>query len=154
QLLDAVRLKSLPVGAPHELAQISLVNPATRRGSYSDRYNAVTNPIWEQLRAKQQAFAGIFAWSPGTFNLAQGGEVRNGKALWVSGEFFKVLGVRPLMGRVLNPPDDVRGCSSPGIVISHGFWQKEFGGAPDVVGRKLTLADHSFEVVGVTSPDF
>ncbi|HJZ79477.1 MAG TPA: FtsX-like permease family protein, partial [Pyrinomonadaceae bacterium] len=154
QLLDVVRLKSLPVGAPHELAQISLVNPATRRGSYSDQYNAITNPIWEQLRAKQQAFAGIFAWSPGTFNLAQGGEVRNGKALWVSGEFFKVLGVRPLMGRVLNPPDDVRGCSSPGIVISHGFWQKEFGGAPDVVGRKLTLADHSFEVVGVTSPDF
>src|SRR5262245_23701062 len=95
QLLDVVRLKSLPVGAPHELAQISLVNPATRRGSYSDQYNAITNPIWEQLRAKQQAFAGIFAWSPGTFNLAQGGEVRNGKALWVSGEFFKVLGVRP-----------------------------------------------------------
>src|SRR5947207_8750374 len=123
QLLNAVRLKALPVRAPHELAQIELVNPNNRRGSYSDRYNAVTNPIWEQLRDHQQAFAGIFAWSPGTFNLAQSGEVRNGKALWVSGEFFNVLGVPPLMGRVLNSQDDVRGCGSPGVVISHGFWQ-------------------------------
>ena len=154
QLLDAVRLKTLPVRAPHELAQISLVDPNKRRGSYSDRYNAVTNGIWEQLRANQQAFAGIFAWSPGTFNLAPGGQVRNGRALWVSGNFFNVLGIRPLMGRVLNPADDVRGCSSPVVVISHGFWQKEFGGVPDVVGRKLTVADHSFEVVGVTPPDF
>ena len=154
QLLNAVRLKKLPVRAPHQLVQVGLVDATTRRGSYSDRYNALTNPLWEQLRDRQQAFSGIFAWSPSNFNLAQGGEVRNGRALWVSGEFFNVLGVRPLIGRVLNSSDDVRGCSAPGIVISHGFWQKEFGGATDVVGRKLTLADHSLEIVGVTPPDF
>jgi predicted permease len=154
QLLNAIRLKALPVRAPHELAQIALTDPNKRRGSYSDRYNAVTNPFWEQLRGHQEAFAGIFAWSPATFNLAQGGEVRNAKALWVSGEFFNVLGVPPLMGRVLNSQDDVRGCGSPGVVISHGFWQREFGGATDVVGRKLTLADHSLEIVGVTPANF
>jgi putative ABC transport system permease protein len=154
QLLDAVRLKALPVIAPQELVQVGLADTTTRRGSYSSRYNAVTNPIWEQIRDRQQAFSGIFAWSPGTFNLAPAGEVRTGKALWVSGDFFNVLGVRPSMGRVLNPSDDVRGCSSPAVVISHGFWQKEFGGAPDVVGRKLTLANHPLEVVGVTPPDF
>jgi putative ABC transport system permease protein len=154
QLLDAVRLKALPVRAPHELARIDLVDPGNRRGSYSEQYNAVTYPIWEQIRDHQQAFAGIFAWSPGNFNLAQGGEVRNAKVLWVSGEFFNVLGVPPLKGRVLNSQDDVRGCGSPGVVISHSFWQKEFGGAPDVLGRKLPLADHALEVVGVTPPDF
>ncbi len=154
QLLDAVRLKTLPVRAPQQLAQIGLTDPDKRRGSYSDKYNSLTNPVWERLRDQQQAFAGIFAWSPSNINLAEGGEVRNGRALWVSGEFFNVLGVNPILGRVLNSGDDVRGCSSPGIVISHGFWQKEFGGAPDVVGRKLNLANHSFEIVGVTPPEF
>src|SRR4030095_12132066 len=120
QLLDAVRLKPLPVRASHELAQVGLTNPDQRRGSYSDRYNALTNPLWEQFRDRQQAFSGVFAWSPGNFNLAQSGEVRNGKALWVSGDFFNVLGVQPLVGRVLNASDDVRGCTAPGVVISHG----------------------------------
>src|ERR1041385_6369109 len=154
QLLDAVRLKTLPVTAPQQLAQLGLVTPNDRRGSYSDRYNALTNPLWEQLRDRQKTFAGMFAWSPSTINLAEGGEVRDGRALWVSGEFFNVLGVKPLMGRTLNPADDVRGCSAPGVVISHGFWQKEFGGAPDVLERKLTLASHSFSIVGVTPPEF
>ena len=154
QLLDAVRLKTLPVRAPNELAQVGLVNPEKRRGSYSDRYNSLTNPLWEQVRDRQQAFSGVFAWSLGNFNLAQSGEVRIAKSLWVSGDFFNVLGVQPAVGRVLNPSDDVRGCTAPGVVISHGFWQKEFGGAADVVGRKLTLADHSLEVVGVTPPEF
>jgi predicted permease len=154
QLLDAVRLKTLPVRAPNELAQVGLANPDKRRGSYSDRYNSLTNPLWEQIRDRQQTFSGVFAWSLGNFNLAQSGEVRIAKSLWVSGDFFNVLGVQPSLGRVLNPSDDVRGCTAPGVVISHGFWQKEFGGAADVVGRKLTLADHSLEVVGVTPPEF
>ena len=154
QLLNAVRLKTLPVRAPQELAQVGLSNATARRGSYNSRYNAVTNPIWEQIRDRQQAFSGIFAWGPGNFNLAQSGEVRVGKGLWVSGDFFSVLGVQPFMGRVLNSSDDVRGCAAPVLVISHGFWQKEFGGASDVIGRKLTLADHSLEIVGVTPPGF
>ncbi len=154
QLLDAVRLKPLPVKASHELAQVGLSNPDKRRGSYNDRFNALTNPLWEQIRDRQQAFSGIFAWSAGNFNLSPSGGVRNGKALWVSGDFFNVLGVQPLLGRMLNASDDVRGCTAPAVVISHGFWQKEFGGASDVVGRKLTLAEHPLEVVGVTPSDF
>jgi putative ABC transport system permease protein len=154
QLLDAVRLKTLPVRDAQQLTQLGLVTPNNRRGSYSDQYNALTNPLWEKLRDRQKAFNGMFAWSPSTINLAEGGEVRDGRALWVSGEFFNVLGVKPFMGRLLNPADDVRGCSAPGVVISHGFWQKEFGAASDVLQRKLTLASHSFSIVGVTPAEF
>jgi putative ABC transport system permease protein len=154
QLLDAVRLKTLPVKAPQELAEVRIADMTGARGSFSFRYPSVSNPIWEQIRDRQQTFSGIFAWSPTAFNLAQGGEVRFAKALWVSGEFFNVLGVQPVMGRVLNASDDVRGCAAPGVVISHSFWQKEFGGASDVIGRKLTLANHSLEIVGVTPPSF
>ena len=55
---------------------------------------------------------GIAAWGIGGFNLAQGGEVRPARGLWVSGSFFNVLGVNPELGRVFNEADDQRGCST------------------------------------------
>jgi putative ABC transport system permease protein len=154
QLLDAVRLKALPVKAPQELAEVRLENTTGARGNHMTAYEALTNPIWEQIRDRQTSFSGIAAWGPQSFNLSQGGEVRIGKGLWVSGEFFNVLGVAPVKGRVFSAADDVRGCGNPGVVISDSFWQREYGGAPDVVGRKLTLAKHPFEIVGITPANF
>ena len=157
QLLNAVRLKTLPVPAAHELAQVRLRDvdlELTRGNKGLLRYSPVTNPLWEQIRERQQGFKGIAAWGFAGFNLAQGGEVRPARGLWVSGDFFNVLGINPEVGRVFNAADDVRGCSAPGVVISHGFWQSEFGGTPDVVGRKVTLSDRQLEVIGVTSPNF
>ncbi|MDQ3173643.1 MAG: ABC transporter permease [Acidobacteriota bacterium] len=153
-LLDAVRLKSLPVKAPQELTEVRIGDLTGARGSFSTRYASVTNPIWEQLRDRQQAFSGLAAWGTDTFNLAQGGETRPAKALWVSGDFFSVLGVPPVLGRVFAPSDDQRGCNTPGMVISHAFWQKEYGGAAGVLGRKITLANQPFEVIGVTPASF
>src|SRR5262252_4074770 len=108
QLINAVRLKTLPVRAPQELAQIRIADMTGARGSFSFRYNAVTNPIWEKIKNQNESFSGLVAWSPNTFNLAQGGEARNAKGLWVSGDFFKVLGVQPELGRVFTASDDVR----------------------------------------------
>jgi predicted permease len=154
QLLNAVRLKTLPIRQAQELAQVRLTDVSGTRGIKSSRYPAVTNPIWEEIRGRQQAFSGIAAWASGGFNLAQGGEVRPAKGLWVSGDFFNVLGVQPELGRTFTTADDQRGCSAPGVVISHSFWQREYGGDRNVVGRKLTLADHQFEIIGITPPSF
>src|SRR5215510_1767072 len=157
QLLNAVRLKNLSVRNPQELAQVRLRAgdvELTRGNKGPMRYAPVTNPVWEQVRDRQQAFSGIAAWGMAGFNLAQGGEVRPARGLWVSGEFFNVLGVNPELGRLFNAADDQRGCSTPGAVISHGFWQSEFGGARDVIGRKLTLSDRQLEIIGVTPPSF
>jgi putative ABC transport system permease protein len=154
QLLDAVRLRMLPVKAPQELAEVHITDVSGLRGTKSTFYPAVTNPIWEQIREQQQSFSGICAWSTDGFNLAQGGEVRNARALWVSGDFFNVLGVEPALGRLFTAADDQRGCGAPGVVISHAFWQREYGGDRNVIGRKLTLSDRSFEIIGVTSASF
>ena len=157
QLLNAVRLKHLPVSNAEQLAQVRLREhdvQLTRGNKGQMRYGPITNPLWERIRGEQQAFSSLGAWGIGGFNLAQGGEVRPARGLWVSGSFFNVLGVKPELGRVFNEADDQRGCSAPGVVISHGFWQSEFGGAPDVVGRKLTLSDQSMEIVGVTPASF
>jgi hypothetical protein len=154
QLLNAVRLKTLPVNNAAQLVRVELKDSKGTRGNHSANYSAVTNPIWEKIRDRQQGFAGLTAWGTQTFNMAQGGEVRPARGLWVSGEFFNVLGVHAQQGRLFNASDDQRGCASPGVVLSNGFWQKEFGGNPDAIGRKISLADQQFEIVGITEPSF
>jgi putative ABC transport system permease protein len=153
QLVDAVRLRTLPVRAPQELVELRMADMKGARGGFW-RSPSVTYPIWEQVRDRQQALNGVFAWGTDTANLAPGGEVRNARMLYVSGEFFNTLGVNASLGRVFTTADDQKGCGSSGVMLSHDFWQREFGGDANVIGRKLTISDHAFEIVGVTPANF
>jgi putative ABC transport system permease protein len=130
QLLDAVRLRTLPVKNPQELATVRIADRKWSAGRHQGRYSQLSNPMWEQIRDHQQCFSSIFAWSADEFNLALGGEVRRAQGIYVSGDFFKVLELQPLLGRLLTSYEDRRGCGSPGAVISYAFWQHEFGGQP------------------------
>ncbi len=153
QLLDAVRLRTLPVKNPQELTEVRITDMTGARGSYSTSHPQVTNRVWEQIRDQQQALSAIFAWSADRFNLATSGEARIAQGLWVSGDTFNVLGVQPILGRVFSLDDDQRG-SSPRAVISYSFWQREFGGDASVVGRQLTVGDHPIEIIGVAPASF
>lgn len=70
----------------------------------------------------------------------------------VTGNFFEVLGVQALLGRRFTPADDREG-AEPVAVISHGYWQRHFGGAPDVVGRRITIGERPCVIAGVMPPD-
>ncbi len=96
----------------------------------------------------------MFAWGPAGFNISPGGEVHSVQGLWVSGEFFNVLGIQPERGRLLSSMDDLPACGSHPVAISHSFWQREFGGDEAVLGRKLTIEKHPFEVIGVAPANF
>jgi putative ABC transport system permease protein len=154
QLLDAVRLRTLPVKNPQELAVVRIDQRHWSSGEFTNAYSDLTNPLWEQIRDHQEAFSGIFAWGPDRFNIATGGEARYVRGNWVSGDYFRVLGEQPLLGRLFTLADDRRGCGAPGVVISYGFWQREFGGDASAVGRKITLEGHPFEIIGITSAGF
>jgi predicted permease len=153
QLLEAVQFRTLPVKDARNLLEVHLVDD-NRSGNFTGRRVMLTNPLWEQIRANQQAFSGIFAWNVKTFDLAAGGQSRPAQGLWVSGEFFQVLGVEPVAGRLLTMRDDVRGCASPGAVISYAFWQREYGGDASAIGRTIRLDGRPFEIVGVTPATF
>jgi hypothetical protein len=154
QLLDSVRLRTLPVPRPNELAEIRIAEtPNGRTGQFSGRRPMLTNPLWEQIRDKQQGFSGVFAWGTAGFDLANGGERRLARGLWVSGEYFTTLRVPAEAGRVFSAADDRRGCA-PCVVISHAFWQREFGGDASAIGRSLTLDGHAFDIIGVTPASF
>ena len=153
QMIDAVRMRTLPVTNPQELAIIRPM-PSSRSGRATGRYSYVTNPMWEQIRAQQQGFSSVAAFGDRQFNLERGGPARYAEGLWVSGEFFDTLGVQPVLGRVFHANDDHAGCGTPGAVLSYRFWQREFGGSGDVLSRTVSLDGHPVPVLGVTPASF
>jgi putative ABC transport system permease protein len=153
ELVNVVRLRSLPVADPERLVEVVFAPPRGRSGSFRGRRPELTYPLWQEIRSTQQAFSGVFAWSARGFNVAPGGEMRIVQGLYVSGGFFDELGVRAIAGRVLTEADDQAGCAAPGAVISHGFWQREYGGRA-AVGGTIALEGQRFEIVGITPPGF
>jgi len=154
QLIDAIRLRSIPVKNPQELGTVRIADRHWGSGQFSSRYSQLSFAMWEQIRKRQDGFAEIAAWSGQRFNLATGGEVRYANGIRVSGDFFRVLGVEPILGRLLGPEDDQPGCGTGGANISYAFWQQNFAGDPSVVGKPLTLDGYSFAVLGVSPPGF
>jgi predicted permease len=146
-IVDSLFLRSLPVSDP---AGLVLLNGRTGRRTH------FTNPIWEEARARASMFAGAIAWSSTRFNLSNSGETDLVQGLWVSGSFFRVLGVPATLGRTFVDADDERGGGpgGPVAVISHGLWQRRFGGDADVIGRVLTVERVPYTIVGVTAPEF
>jgi predicted permease len=155
QLLDAVRLRSLPVRDPGSLVTVKIVyKPNGRSGGFTGEHPDLTTAQWERLLLDQRAFSSLASWSSERVNLAPGGEARWANGLYVSGGFFSTLGVRPELGRLLGPADDRPGCPAAGAVISHAFWQRELGGERSAIGSRLTVEGHPVEIVGVAPSYF
>jgi putative ABC transport system permease protein len=155
QLLDSVRLRLLPVANPAQLVELQIArNEHCCSGNFADRRANFTSAQWEQIRVRQQAFSSIFAWGDEKFNLTQRGEAHYAEGLWVTGDYFKTLGVSPLLGRLIERTDDSPGCGSAGAVISYSFWQRHFGGDSGVLGKNVLLNGHRFDVMGVTPANF
>ncbi len=154
QLLNAVRLRVLPVDNPQEIVEIRAESLQGSSGGFYGWNPQATYAQWEQIQRQHEPFSGVFAWAGMGFNLAQGGEAQWASGILVSGEYFGVLGVSPFIGRLFDESDDRRGCGAPPAVLSYAYWQSKYGGDASVIGRKLTLEGHAAEIAGVTPPSF
>ena len=153
QLLDAVRLRSLPIQNPQELAEVRIVGGNGGMGLNPSRYGGLTRPVWQEIRESQQAFSGVFAWTAAEFRVGKGSELRRANGIRVSGDFFRVLGVRPWQGRLLLPEDEMA-CPPSRAVVSYSYWQSQLGGRDLTSDIRLTVDGDSMEVIGVTPPEF
>jgi len=151
-LINAALLKTLPVKDPRRLVVFTTVLP---QGGTDNSYSF---PLIERFNQNNRSFAGIIAagfadrlrmTEPGA-----GGQVESVQAARVSGNFFSVMGVDAVVGRTLTEDDDKASSPQPVVVISYKFWKNRFGLAPSVVGRKITLNDFPFTIVGVAPPGF
>jgi predicted permease len=154
QLLNAVRLRSLPVPRPHELAQVRIAGGNQGMGINPGQYEGLTRPIWEEIRREHPAFSGVFAWIPDGVYLGPRSDLQRANGLTVSGEFFETLGVQPWRGRILTRADDAVSCPSTVGVISHAYWQGAMGGREIGDGTTLLVNGEPKQIVGVMPPTF
>jgi predicted permease len=152
-LIDAVNLRSLPIANAEELTDVR-ADGVDGFGIQAGHNGRVTYPLWEQIRAHQRAFSGIFAWGNAGLIVGRGAAAQRAEGLWVSGDFFQVLGITPGRGRLITSRDDSPACDSHAAVVSHDFWQTSLGGRESVVGSTLTIVNQPVTVVGVTPAGF
>ncbi|MBV8113199.1 MAG: ABC transporter permease, partial [Silvibacterium sp.] len=152
-LMHALLLKGLPVPEPYRLVRIAL-DIAAPNGVVSDQPLNVF--LLESIERHAKSLSGAFGWSPYDFVLKEDTGLHIYSGAVVSGNAFQVLGIVPAAGRLLTPADDQRGGGPDGwaAVISHRFWQQHYHADPSIVGRHLTLTDHSVTIVGVAPQGF
>jgi predicted permease len=149
-LINGLLLRPLPVPHAEELAVLG-IDQGGPRIQYS-----FPAPFFRGLEKRHEAFADVFAYTQYTFQVRGNSNNENVYGQYVSGEFFRALRTPAMMGRTLAPADDVTGGNPDGlgVVISDRFWRSWFGGAPDVVGRKLEIDNTPVTVVGVMPKSF
>ena len=152
-LIDAVLLRSLPVRDPQQLVAFA-INPEKPQAFFS-------NPDYAFIRDHNQSFAGVMAYSGGGGQMAfdvpdQGAHAAAQlvSGTMVSGNYFQLLGVTPVIGRLFTPDDNLKEDGHPWAVLDYGFWQRRFGGDPGVIGRRILLNESPFTIVGVSRAGF
>ena len=110
-----------------------------------------SGPDYTDWVARQRVFSGMGILNPGTVTLTGGGDAERVYATAASASVFDLLGVPPLLGRTFAPADQ----ANPSVVIlSHGLWQRRFGGRPDIVGTTIHIDESPYTVIGVMPRDF
>ncbi len=145
--INAILLRPLPVERSSELVSIN----ETLAGN---TFPTLSFPNYRDMRDRNTGLSGLAAYRILPASLGLPGASQRLWAYLVTGNYFDMLGVKPVRGRVLHPEDDRVLGGHPVAVISYGCWQKRFGGDPTVVGRSVKFNSMDFTVLGVAPPGF
>jgi putative ABC transport system permease protein len=148
-VINAVMLRPLPFHEPDRLVRIWESNPPLGWPRFG-----VSFPNYLDWAAQTRAFEAIAATAGAAFTLNDGGNAERVVALAATRTFLPVLAATPALGRNFQPEEDRPGGNTRVVLLTHSYWQRRFGGDPDVVGRALTLNNQPYTVVGVLPETF
>ena len=148
-LTDRVLLQRLPVSNPDQLNLL-----VTRSRGESEGDDSFAYPMYQDLRDRNDVFSGVIARGGTQMNVSYGDQTSRVSAELVSGNYFEVLGVRPVAGRLLTQDDDRNPGAHPVVVISYGFWERRFGKDRSIIGKTVLANEHAVTILGVTPPEF
>ncbi len=154
-LFDQVLLRAMPVKDPGSLVIIH--TPGPNQGMFESNKNfpvPISYPMFTDFRDKTDVFDGVLAYMPTTVFFGVDNNTERVRADLVSGTYFGVLGLQPVLGRLLSPADDETPGAHPVVVISHSYWQRRFASDPGVIGKTVRINSSSMEIVGVAPAGF
>ncbi|HEU4834145.1 MAG TPA: ABC transporter permease [Pyrinomonadaceae bacterium] len=145
-VVNELLLRPLPYRDAERIVTVWEVSPRGRHQNSTSRAN------FRAWREQTTSFNYMAAFSDQRQNLTGTGEPEELSIQLASPDFFKILGVEPILGRTFLPEDEK--AQSPVAVLSYGLWQRRFGGQAAIVGQPITLNDEKYTVIGVMPPSF
>ncbi len=151
-MVNAVFLHPLPAKDPSTLMTVFTTDD--RNAFAGVNTLPMSQPNFTDIRNHNVSFADMYAEQNFPAAITVGSAAEEFVGGIVSGSYFDVLGVQPLLGRFFLPDEDSSTGSHPVMVLSYAVWQRKFGGNRNVIGREYLLNAHGFTVIGVARPDF
>lgn len=155
-LIDAVMLRLLPVRSADELVSVGDASRPTALLHGGPMPNVFSYPLYQRLRDENHVFTGLLAsGQTGRLDVGAGsGALEAAHGRLVSGNYFQVLGVSPIVGRTFSSDEDRVPGMSPVVVISYDYWMNHFGRDLNIPGSTLRINGSTFTVIGVAPPHF
>jgi predicted permease len=150
-VVNAVLLNPLPL---RDASRLMSVYTTDQRAGPFGAFAQMSRPNFEDLRAKNDTFAGMVAAAFAPMNLSGRGEPEQVFGQIVTGDYFDVLGATMTLGRGFRGAADDQPGTAPVAVLSHGLWQRRFGGRTDIIGDTITINGRAFTVIGVAGEGF
>jgi MacB-like periplasmic core domain len=147
-LIDQLILRLLPIRDPQNI--VLLAGRGRHYGSNNGR-NALSYPMYQDLRDRNQVFDGMMCRYALTLTIATPGQTEATPAELVSGNYFPLLGVQSAVGRVFTAADDLDTGGHPYAVLSYSWWQTRFAGNPRIIGQTIRANNYPLTIVGVSA---
>jgi putative ABC transport system permease protein len=147
-LVNSILLQPLPYRDSDQLVRMLQASPKLGLTSWG-----VSQAAFAAYRDQNRSFESLAIFNSGGINLTGAGEPERLAMTSVTADFFKVLGINPILGRTFQEGEDTEGKNAV-CVISHGLWQRRFGGDPNIVGRTLNLNQKPTQIIGVMPAAF
>ncbi|HKQ89094.1 MAG TPA: ABC transporter permease [Blastocatellia bacterium] len=146
-LVNMVMLRPLPVSQPDRIVEVTPLFKGQSIGAFS-------YPTYKDFRDKNEVFDGLAAYIPIPMSLSRNGVNERVWGYLASGNYFDLLGVRAIKGRMFTQEEDLVPGANHIAVVSYGCWQRRFGADPNLVGKTIKLNGHDFTIVGVAPEEF
>lgn len=153
-VVNAVLLNPLPVNDSARLVQLDTIDKKTTVALGNLNRLGVSFPNFQDYQRQQDVFTGMAAFQGIGLTMGGGDKPKLFQGSLVTANYFDVLGVRAVMGRTFHPDEDTHPGGDRVAVISYSLWSREFGGAPDIIGKQMKLDGNTYSVIGVTPPAF
>jgi predicted permease len=136
-------LRPLPVPHPEQLIVLALTQDGT------PGFLEFSHPDYQDVRRQAEGFSDIFAYSPALVTVNADGQLDRSLMSRVTSNYFSALGIEPTLGRLIAPTEGQAPGADPILVLGYSYWQKRFGGDPNVIGKQVQINGHPVTIVGV-----